>query len=106
MMKNYFSKHYAAINNIDINDPNSLEKWYDQQSLYYDRGIILSFLICSIRSYMIIQFVMHGHIPEWVLKKYLLNTFFRKTSFMSKVDIAAMQASNTSHIRSSDNILI
>jgi 2-polyprenyl-3-methyl-5-hydroxy-6-metoxy-1,4-benzoquinol methylase len=35
-MKNYFSKHYAAINDIDIHDKNSLKQWYSQQSAHYD----------------------------------------------------------------------
>jgi len=39
-MKNYFSKHYAAINDIDIHDPNSLKQWYNQQSLHYDQELL------------------------------------------------------------------
>jgi 2-polyprenyl-3-methyl-5-hydroxy-6-metoxy-1,4-benzoquinol methylase len=39
-MKNYFSKHYAAINNIDLQDKNSLKLWYDQQSAHYDMELL------------------------------------------------------------------
>jgi|CZKP01.1.fsa_nt_gi 2-polyprenyl-3-methyl-5-hydroxy-6-metoxy-1,4-benzoquinol methylase len=39
-MKNYFSKHYAAINDIDIHDKNSLKQWYSQQSTHYDRELL------------------------------------------------------------------
>jgi 2-polyprenyl-3-methyl-5-hydroxy-6-metoxy-1,4-benzoquinol methylase len=39
-MKNYFSKHYAAINDIDIHDKNSLKQWYGRQSTHYDRELL------------------------------------------------------------------
>jgi 2-polyprenyl-3-methyl-5-hydroxy-6-metoxy-1,4-benzoquinol methylase len=39
-MKNYFSKHYAAINNIDIKNKNSMQQWYNQQSSHYDQELL------------------------------------------------------------------
>jgi len=38
-MKNYFSKHYAAINDIDIHDENSIKQWYSRQSAHYDKEL-------------------------------------------------------------------
>jgi 2-polyprenyl-3-methyl-5-hydroxy-6-metoxy-1,4-benzoquinol methylase len=39
-MKDYFSKHYAAINEIDINDEASLNRWYSSMSSYYNMELL------------------------------------------------------------------
>lgn len=36
-MKNYFSKHYALINNIDLNSEDSILSWYNSSFDYYDK---------------------------------------------------------------------
>lgn len=36
-MKNYFSKHYAIINNIDLNSDHSINSWYKTSYNYYDK---------------------------------------------------------------------
>jgi len=36
-MKNYFSKHYAILNNIDLNSEDSILDWYKLSFDYYDK---------------------------------------------------------------------
>ena len=36
-MKNYFSKHYAIINDIDLNSEDSILSWYNSPFDYYDK---------------------------------------------------------------------
>lgn len=39
-MKNYYSKHYAEMNNIELNSEDSIKQWYRNAFVYYDNFLM------------------------------------------------------------------